>query len=58
MKKFHLLIKAGRTACGLEEVSHTTKDPAKVTCGGCQRTLAMADAEVAVTRRRKIRPVQ
>jgi hypothetical protein len=57
MHKVHLLNKQNRTACGLVDASHTTKVPREVTCGGCQRTVAMADAEVMVQRRRHIRSV-
>jgi len=57
MHRVHLLVKQDRTACGLTDTTYTTKNPAQVTCGGCQRTVAMADAEVKVQRRRNIRPV-
>lgn len=57
MVKVHLLVRQGRTACGLLDASRTTKVPREVTCGGCQRTVAMADAEVMVQRRRHIRSV-
>ena len=57
MKKYHLLNKQDRTACGLQDATYTTKNPAQVTCGGCQRTVAMADAEVKAQRRRNIRSV-
>jgi hypothetical protein len=43
--KRHLLVRR-KAACGLEEPKHWTRDPREVTCGGCAKTLAMADAEV------------
>lgn len=46
--KRHLLVrgKGRRTACGIQAPPRATTDPAEVTCGGCQRTLFMADAEI------------
>lgn len=47
--KRHLVKARGRftrTACGLRNPPLTTQDPALVTCGACQRTVFMADAEV------------
>lgn len=48
--KSHLSIRHRRqrlAACGKPDARFLTDDPSRVTCGGCQRTLAMADAEMA-----------
>lgn len=49
--KRHLLVrgKGRRTACGIQSPPRVTRDPSQVTCGGCQRTIQMADAEVRRT---------
>lgn len=44
--KRHLLVGPGRAACGLNHPPLTTREPSQVTCNGCRRTIAMADAEV------------
>lgn len=48
MAKRHLRVSriTTRAACGLKDPQHWTFDPPAVTCGGCSKTLLMADAEV------------
>lgn len=41
-----------RTACGMREPKYHTATPSKVTCRLCQRTVAMADAEIRQRRAR------
>ena len=53
--KRHLRVSVGgmrqvRSACGLTNPTHSTRNPAQVSCGACRRTMAMADAEI-LTRR-------
>ena len=48
--KRHLLVTRTKTACGLREPKHWTFSPGEVTCLGCSKTLAMADAEVRKTK--------
>lgn len=51
--KRHLVVRGSRAACGLRDPRFWTSDPAQVTCGACSKTLAMADAEVAKTKKIK-----
>lgn len=44
--KRHLLVTRYRTACGVKDPRHWTYLASEVTCLGCSKTLAMADAEV------------
>lgn len=58
--KRHLRVRVGgirqvRSACGLTNPTHTTRNPAQVTCGACRRTLAMADAEIIARRNERRR---
>jgi len=46
--KRHLRLTGTRAACGLRDPSRWTTNPRDVTCGGCRKTLAMADAEVLI----------
>lgn len=50
----HLLVK-GLPACGQDVILSASREPHLVTCGNCQRTIAMADAEarIAVDPQRK-----
>ena len=45
-RKRHLLVTRVRAACGLKDPPFGTYNPSDVTCMGCRRSLAMADAEV------------
>lgn len=45
MKVVHLLVK-NRAACGSRGELIRTRNPNKVTCKGCKRTVYQADAEV------------
>lgn len=50
--KRHLLVSRRRSACGLRDPRRGTRDPAEVTCDGCRKTLAMADAEVSTNKKK------
>lgn len=52
--RLHLLVKA-KPACGTPATVRTTTTLRLVTCGGCTRTLSMADAEMASRLNRKNR---
>jgi hypothetical protein len=52
--KRHLLVTRTKTACGLKDPKHWTFLPREVTCQGCSKTLAMADAEVRGTTKQAI----
>jgi len=55
-RKRHLMVTVHRAACGVVDPPITTNDPARVTCGSCMRTVAMADAEVRKSP--KVRPIK
>lgn len=46
--KVHLLVRR-KPACGAWPFHAASKNPAAVTCGRCQHTIAMADAEARQT---------